>query len=46
MKPKESAADFQAVKQCLSRFPKDYIRLVRADSVKKQPRIETTIQRS
>ncbi|MGQ9838851.1 MAG: ribulose bisphosphate carboxylase small subunit [Cyanobacteriota bacterium] len=42
---KDWAQACQAVAQCLSNFPKDYIRLVGVDPVKKQRRVETLIQR-
>jgi ribulose bisphosphate carboxylase small subunit len=42
---REWAAACQAVEQCLSRFPKDYIRLVGVDPVKKQRRVEAIIHR-
>ncbi len=42
---KEWAQAYQAVAQCLSKFPRDYVRLVGVDPAKKQRMIETVIQR-
>jgi len=42
---KEWTQACQAVEQCLSKFPRDYVRLVGVDPAKKQRMIETVIQR-
>ncbi|MEN9229657.1 MAG: ribulose bisphosphate carboxylase small subunit [Thermostichus sp. DG02_5_bins_236] len=42
---KELAQAYAAVEQCLSNFPREYVRLVGVDPVKKQRMVETIIQR-